>query len=135
IAPVVAITSSISSAGTSSACSNTQSSSWFGPAIKPSSDIVVWTRTVATAACLVDDRFRPARGPRRLEQLVARRELDARASLGVAAPELAAVDRAPAVRRHEVRLAVGEQRLDLAGIRVRRVGQSVGGEVRGRGAG
>src|SRR3954451_23532206 len=36
----------VSSSGTSEAYSNTQSISWSGPAMKPSSDIVVLTRTI-----------------------------------------------------------------------------------------
>src|SRR5919201_3116965 len=65
------------------------------------------------------------------QQLIPRRQLDPRALLVRTPFPLLRVDRAPALYGDEVRLALGEQRLDVVGIRIRRRRQPIGREVLG----
>src|SRR6266566_3787318 len=54
------MTSSTTAPGMSPACRKTQLMSSFGPAMNPSSDIIVWTKTlpITTSAIAIDNRTR-----------------------------------------------------------------------------
>src|SRR5437588_4907970 len=65
------MTSSPTAPGMSPACRKTQLMSSFGPAMNPSSDIIVWTKTlpITTSAIAIDNRTRTGRQTHRPSSL------------------------------------------------------------------